>query len=124
MNDLDLLRKFEPVVRFTDGEFFFPCAVDEYVRYCSLWLRDNRRNEQQLVAEGDLTVEKLVRYNEVPPGYTLYLRFVDQPLEPLDYQRWLHRPERPLFRAPGRLSRVGLFSRILDSFFTHTFKGS
>jgi hypothetical protein len=117
MNDLDLLRKFEPVVRFTDGEFFFPCAVDEYVRYCSLWLRDNRRNEQQLVAEGDLTVEKLARYNEVPPGYTLYLRFVDQPLEPLEYQRWLHRPERPLFRAPGRLSRVGLFSRILDSFF-------
>ncbi len=117
MNDLNLLRKFEPVVRFTDGEFFFPCAVDEYVRYCSLWLRDNRRNEQQLVAEGDLTVEKLARYNEVPPGYTLYLRFVDQPLEPLEYQRWLHRPERPLFRAPGRLSRVGLFSRILDSFF-------
>ena len=117
MNDLDLLRKFEPVVRFTDGEFFFPCAVDEYVRRCSLWLRDNRRTEQQLVAEGDLTVEKLARHNEVPPGHTLYLRFVDQPLEPLEYQRWLHRPERPLFRAPGRLSRVGLFSRILDSFF-------
>ena len=39
MTDLELLRKFEPVVRFTYGEYFFPCAVDEYVRRCSLWLR-------------------------------------------------------------------------------------
>lgn len=116
MNDLELLRQFEPVVRFTYGEFFFPCAVDEYVRRATLWRRGNRA-EQQLVAEGDLTVEKLARYNEVPPGQTLYLRFVEQPLEPWEYQRWLHRPERPLFRAPGRLSRVGLFARILDSFF-------
>jgi hypothetical protein len=116
MTDLELLRQFEPVVRFTYGEFFFPCAVDEYVRRASLWRRGNR-TEQQLVAEGELTVEKLAWYNRVPPGQTLYLRFVDQPLEPWEYQRWLHRPERPLFRAPGRLSRVGLFSRILDSFF-------
>jgi len=117
MNHLDLLRKFEPVVRFTHGEFFFPCAVDENARNCSRRQRNNRRSEKLLVPEGGLTVDNLARYNEVPPGHTLYLRFVDRPLEPLEYQRWRHRPERPLFRAPGRLSRVGLFSRILDSFF-------
>ena len=116
-DDLALLRQFEPEVRFTHGELFFPCAVDEYVRHCSLWLRDNRRRERQLVAEGDLTVEKLAGYKEVPPDHTLYLRYVDNPLEPFEYQRWLHQPDRPIFRAPGRLSRVGLFARILDAFF-------
>ena len=30
--DLDLLRAFEPVVRFTNGEFFYPVSVAQYVR--------------------------------------------------------------------------------------------
>ena len=117
MNDLDLLRKFEPVVRFTQGELFFPCAVDGYVQRSSLWLLDDRGKNQQLVPEGELTSEKLAEFKEVPPGHTLYLRFVEKPLDPLEYQQWLRRPNRPAFLAPGRLSRVGLFSRILDSLF-------
>jgi hypothetical protein len=117
MNDLELLRRFEPVVRFTQGELFFPCAVDEYLRRCSLWLRDAKGAERQIVAEGDLSAEKLGRFKEVPAGHTLYLRFVDKPLGAFDYQRWLRRPNRPSFRAPGRLARVGLWTRILDSFF-------
>ncbi|MEZ4715518.1 MAG: hypothetical protein R2851_05425 [Caldilineaceae bacterium] len=32
MNDLDLLRRYEPVVRYTEGEMFFPCAVDAHLR--------------------------------------------------------------------------------------------
>ena len=32
MNDLDLLRQYEPIVKFTYGEHFFPTAVDGYVR--------------------------------------------------------------------------------------------
>lgn len=117
MNDLDLLRKFEPVVCFTEGEFFFPCAVDEYLKRCSLWLRSPKGDEKQLAAEGELSAEKIARYKEVNPGYTLYLRFVEYPLEALEYQRWLRRPHKPTFLAPGRLTRVGLFSRLLDSLF-------
>ena len=37
MSDLELLRQYEPILRFTQGELFFPRAVDEYVRACSLW---------------------------------------------------------------------------------------
>lgn len=32
MNDLQLLQKFEPVVCFTAGELFFPCAIDGYLQ--------------------------------------------------------------------------------------------
>ncbi len=117
MNDLDLLRKYEPAVCYTQGEMFFPCAVDEYVRRCSLWLRDPKDETRQLVAEGELTTQKLAEFKEVPPDHTLYLRFVDQALTPLKYQHWLSRPDRPSFHAPGRLARVGLVSRVLDSFF-------
>ena len=37
MNDLDLLRRFEPVIYYTLGEHFFPTNVDRYIRDCSLW---------------------------------------------------------------------------------------
>ena len=39
MSDLDLLRQYEPILRFTQGELFFPRAVDEYVR-CLLYTSD------------------------------------------------------------------------------------
>jgi len=115
MNDMDLLRRYEPVVCYTQGEMFFPCAVDEYVQQCSLWLRDSKGQEIELIPAEKLTLETLARYNRVDPNHTLYLRFVDEPLEPLEYQRW--RATRPSFKAPGRLARVGLFSRVLDSLF-------
>ena len=117
MNDLDLLRKFEPVVKFTQGEMFFPCAVDEYVTRCSLWVGGPNNYEEELVPEGELTLEKLAQFTETRTGYTLYLRYVEAPLEPLEYQRWRRRPDRPEFLASGRLARVGLISRLLDSLF-------
>ena len=117
MNDLSLLRKFEPVIKYTQGELFFPCAVDEYVKQCSLWMRDEEGLAHNLVPAGQLTLEKLAEHRETPEGQTLYLRFAPEPMGPLDYQRWLHRPDRPIFRAPGRLARVGLIARITDSLF-------
>ena len=117
MNELSLLRQYEPVVRFTHGELFFPCAVDGYVRQCSLWMHQKDGGDLCLVPAADLTLDRLALYRDVPADNTLYLRFVGEPLDPLEYQRWLRRPERPIFLAPGRLARVGLVSRILDSFF-------
>ena len=117
MDDLTLLRKYEPVIRFTHGELFFPCAVDEYLQCCSLWLRDPKGNELELIAGGELSTERLADFKEAPVDHTLYLRFVNHPLEPFEYQRWARRPDKPLFRAPGRLARVGLLSRIVDSLF-------
>jgi hypothetical protein len=34
-----LLRRFEPVIRFTKGEWFYPMDVEPYVRTCGLWVR-------------------------------------------------------------------------------------
>lgn len=117
MNDIALLRQYEPVVHYTYGEHFFPCAVDEYLQRCSLW-QLNKRGRRTCVAEaGSLSVDLLARQAEPAPGSTLYLRFVPEPLGPLDLQRWRGRPARPNFTAPGRFARVGLLSRIFSSLF-------
>jgi len=117
MNDVDLLRKFEPVVCYTQGEVFFPCAVDGYVRRCSLWLSDNKGNERQLAAEGELTAEILANYRDIPARHGLYMRFVNNPPKVRDRLPWQSKPRRPTFKAPGRLARVSWYSRMADLLF-------
>src|SRR5262249_9792623 len=48
----------------------------------------------------------------------LCLRFVEKPLGGVDLQRWLNRDDRPSFRTSGRLARVGLVPRFVDSLFS------
>ena len=121
MNDVELLQQFEPIVRYTEGEMFFPCGVEQYVRHASLWMRTPAGKDQQLVPPGQLMLDALARYSEVPPGHTLYMNLVDEPLSGLAYQRWRNRPDRDVFQSAGRLARVPLTFRIVDSFFDLTF---
>lgn len=117
MSDLELLRRYEPIVYFTAGEMFYPQAVDEYVRRSSLWEANKRGKARELVAEGALNLDVLAEYDQVPAGHVLFLRFVPEPLQPLEYQQWMNRPGRVRFKAPGRLARVPLLSRIGDAIF-------
>ncbi len=117
MNDLDLLRKHEPIVYYTSGEMFFPRAVDEYVRFSSLWELDAHGQARELAGVSQLSLNELATFDQVPAGHVLFLRFVAEPLQPLEYQQWLSRPGRVPFVAPARLARVPLISRIGDAFF-------
>ncbi len=117
MNDLELLRRHEPILRFTAGELFYPSAVDGYVSECSLLMRDPGGRDRELIAQGALDLDRLADQDDVPPGHSLSLRFVAEPLAAKEYQRWRRRPGRVHFRAPGRLSRVPPWSRILDAGF-------
>ena len=66
--DLALLRQYEPVICYTLGELYFPCAVDEYVRRSSLWLRPPQGTPIQLHESGALTLDKLATYSDIPDG--------------------------------------------------------
>jgi hypothetical protein len=70
-----------------------------------------------LVPVGGLTRDLLAQA-VARPGETLYLRLVQRPMPPLELARWRNRPGRPVFRAPGRLARVGLFARLVDAAFS------
>jgi hypothetical protein len=116
-SDLELLRTFEPVIRYTDGELFYPTAVDGYLAECDLLVGPSERERRVLVPRGALTAASLATFI-APPGESLYLRLVQEPLGGLELRRWLSRPERVRFSAPGRLARVGLFARLMDAGFT------
>ena len=115
MNELKLLRTYEPIVRFTKGEIFFPMSVDEYVRNCSLWMTEASGEEKLLVPEGELELDVLARYAQVPLGQTLHLRFITRPMIGLKYRLWARGQKRSSFQAYGRMTRVPLLFRIADS---------
>ncbi|MBE2238571.1 MAG: hypothetical protein IAE81_12335 [Caldilineaceae bacterium] len=117
MNDLDLLRRYEPVVHYTLGEMFFPCAVEGYLKACSLWLADEERHTQLMAAPGELTPATLAAFRAAPVEHRYYLQYVDAPLPPVEYQRWLAQTDHVRLPAPNRLQRVGLATRILDGLF-------
>ncbi len=117
LSDLDLLRAFEPVVRYTNGELFFPTGVEHYLAECDLLVGPSERERRVLVPQGELTPASLAAF-VAPPGESLYLRLVQKPLNGLELRRWRSRPDRVTFSAPGRLARVGLFARLLDAGFT------
>jgi hypothetical protein len=122
--DVDILRAFEPVVRYTHGEKFFPMDVEPYVRASSLWLHVPDGTDEEVVPEGELTLDRLVERREAPFGSLFYLRFV----HPLDLtesasalagERRLEREQGSEFKAGlGRLARGGLLPRLGDGLFS------
>ena len=59
-----------------DGELFFPMDVERYVRACSLWLYHPDEHDEQVVPEGELTIEKLVEPRTAEFGSVFYIRLV------------------------------------------------
>jgi hypothetical protein len=115
--DLELLRAYEPIVRYNHGELFFPTNVEGYLRECDLLVGSSERDREVIVPVGELTPDRLATA-VARPGETLYLRLVQRPMAPLELARWRNRPDRQVFRAPGRLARVGLFARLVDAAFS------
>jgi hypothetical protein len=116
--DLDLLRRYEPILRFTEGELFFPTYADGYVERSSLWVRRAHEESRLLVEAGQLDLDSLGRVGDLPTGDRPYLRFVQQPLSGREYQRWVTQTPRPVFQSRGRLARVGLGARLIDAAFS------
>jgi hypothetical protein len=122
--DLEILRAFEPVVRYTHGEKFFPMDVEPYVRTSSLWLHVPDGTDREVIPAGQLTLEKLVEPREAPFGSLFYLRFV-QPLDlgasaaALAGEHKLAQEQGSEFKAGvGRLARGGLLPRLGDGLFS------
>ena len=125
--DLELLRIFEPVVRFTKGEQFFPTDVESYVSQASLWAHYPDGREESLIDTGQLDVDKLVQSREYPFGTIEYLRF-NETLGLVDSARVFtevarqRRESGNVFRAGrGRLARGGFLPRVLDAIFSISF---
>jgi hypothetical protein len=113
--DLELLRRHEPILRFTQGELFLPMPVQGYIEACDLLQGPNIREAIVIAPAGSLTLERLGAIGDPPPGHLQFLRFVPRPMNPIELRRWRSRPDRPPFHARGRLARVGLAARLVDA---------
>ena len=125
-SDRALLQHFEPVIRYTRGEQFFPSDVERYVKTCSLWMQPPDEDPVCLIPEGQLTLEKLSEQITGSFGTIYYLQFI----EPLNItqmasyalQESLRKkdPNEVFHAGRGRLSRVGYTSRVVDALFSLT----
>lgn len=119
---LALLRRFEPVLRHTQGEHFFPMDAEAYIRASSLWLYRRHEGPRQIVGPNELTPTMLARAYDDAPGDTRYLQFTE-PLKATEMAARALRRQRGHGHAEfsggvGRLARVGYLSRIMDALFS------
>ena len=124
---MELLRLFEPVIRFTQGEHFFPMDVVRYVQECSLWAHYPNGRDELLVKQDDLNIDSLVETRPADFGTVHYLRFIEnlgltESADILTRQLRLRRRLKNTFHPGlGRLARGGLLPRVVDALFSLSF---
>ena len=127
--DEALLKRFEPVLRLTRGDRFFPMDVEPYVRACSLWVQRPGEEPVRVVPGGKLTLETLPQQPLDGSGAVHFLRFTDPQNLPEGELRGVGalreravrglRETREVFKAGrGRLARVGYVSRFVDALYS------
>ena len=108
----ELLARFEPVIRFNEGEYFLPASVESFVARCELW--DKALPNAPIVGAGALDLDRLITLTS---GATArhHLRLVSEPATWTESAVWQRRRVRPRFRAETRLGRVGVLTRLIDA---------
>jgi hypothetical protein len=117
LDRLALVRRFEPVVRYTAGELFLPMPVESYVGQAALWetTPSNGDAARLVVDHGQLDVDTLCGYARENSDLRLELRYAPGALSRSDLRAWRRDPDRPRLRAASRFVAVGLVGRSVDA---------
>lgn len=114
-DDLRLLRAFEPVVRFTRGEYFFPVSVERYLARAALWRNDPGGESVVERPAGTLGVGSLAAACGASEGLGWSLSGIAS----VDAGRATSRipaKDRPArLEGASRLASVGLTARLVDT---------
>ena len=100
--DEALLRRFEPISRYTRGDRFFPMDAEQNVRACSLWVWRPGEEAICLVPHGKLTLDRLAEPQRDEFGAVHYLMFTDP-----QYTRGSIRRDPRRDRKSGEVFRAG-----------------
>lgn len=95
MTDLELLEKYEPVLRFAKSERFFPMAVEPYLEMCALFPSGAEGAAELFSHLNEPLLSKIGRLK----SEQYFLRFVNKTLNDFDAWIWL-----------GGLSLIGWIS--------------
>ena len=83
MNDLELLEKYEPVLRFARSERFFPMRVEPYLELCKIFPSGPRGAVETISHLNEALVDHMGELQ----SEQFYLRFVNDPLR--DFDAWI-----------------------------------
>ncbi len=84
MSELDLLEKYEPVLRFAKSERFFPMAVEPYLERCSIFPNGPQGVVESLVHLQEPMISRVGKLK----SEQFYLRFINKPLNDSDAWVW------------------------------------
>ena len=112
---LDLVRRYEPVLRYTAGELFFPMPVHDYLAHASLWMTLPQARPVLVLDQGKLDADRLAEAARERPDAALFLRFAPASLSRDALRAWRKRPDRPNFHGVSRLAAMGLLGRFIDT---------
>lgn len=114
MDDLSLLRTYEPVVRFTKGEYFYPVSVSRYAQHAALWTELPSGESVVEAAPESFDLPLLGRMDEIvaSSGQSLSGIMTGQKLGRAHIPR---KDRPPRLSGASRLAAVGLLGRLVDA---------
>lgn len=68
----ELARRFEPIVRYSKGENFYPLAVEPYLAKCSLHNKDESVGMKGMVLPPEMVDEDMLKTFSSPDYYMVY----------------------------------------------------
>jgi hypothetical protein len=114
VDDDVLLRAFQPVVRFTRGEYFFPVSVERYVAHAALWSEPEHGDPVLVDRPGTLTLDGLAARSVANQGLGESLSGIMDGTK-AQHVRIPHKDRPPRLKGGSRLAAVGLLARLIDA---------
>jgi hypothetical protein len=114
LDEQALLHAYQPVVRFTQGEYFFPVSVERYVAHSTLWSAREDADPVAIAEPGELTLDGLAAHSATTQG-------LGQSLSGIVTSGKAHHVTIPIKERPprlkggSRLAAVGLLARLIDA---------
>ena len=113
-DDLTLLRAFEPVVRFTRGEYFYPVSVERYLARAGLWATGPEGEATLAIPPGSLDLDTLVARSQTTQGIGESVSgIMTGGRRPKAAGIVRDRP--PRLTGGSRLAAVGMLARLVDA---------
>lgn len=116
--DLELLRAFEPVVRFTRGETFLPMSVETYVAAAARIQVGSEGAEVRVAEPGALSARSLGEEPVHAGREYLTVAGTSEPADITELFRLRGRQAVGFRHRGGRLARVGYTARLVDALFS------
>lgn len=114
LDDEVLLRAYEPVIRFTRGEYFYPVSVERYVAQAALWSTPQEGGSQMVARPGTLDLPGLVASSAVTQGLGEALSGIATGVKP-DRLTIPIKDRPPRLEGGSRLAAVGMLARMVDA---------